>query len=59
MYAIPYHKQFEAEVKEVSDLLIQASELAEDEGLKNYYLNVFLSDMMPLDRTIPDYRPAK
>lgn len=36
LYAIPYHKQFQAELKEVSDLLIQASELAEDEGLKNY-----------------------
>jgi hypothetical protein len=36
LYSIPYHKQFEAEVKEVSELLKQASELAEDEGLKTY-----------------------
>ena len=36
LYSIPYHKQFEAEVKEVSKLLKDASELAEDEGLKTY-----------------------
>ena len=36
LYTIPYHKQFEAEVKEVSRLLLKASELAEDKGLKNY-----------------------
>lgn len=36
LYSIPYHKQFETEVKEVSDLLKKASELAEDEGLKKY-----------------------
>ena len=36
LYTIPYHKQFEAEVKEVSDLLMEASKLAEDKGLKNY-----------------------
>ncbi|MEY8848062.1 Zn-dependent hydrolase [Psychroserpens sp. XS_ASV72] len=36
LYSIPYHKQFKAEVEKVSDLLKQASELAEDEGLKTY-----------------------
>jgi hypothetical protein len=36
LYTIPYHKQFESELKEVSDLLVKASELAEDEGLKKY-----------------------
>jgi len=36
LYIIPYHKQFEAEVKEVSNLLLKAAELAEDKGLKNY-----------------------
>lgn len=36
LYTIPYHMQFEAEVKEVSRLLLKASELAEDKGLKNY-----------------------
>ncbi|WP_055434632.1 dipeptidyl-peptidase 3 family protein [Lacinutrix algicola] len=36
LYTIPYHKQFEAEVNEVSRLLLKASELAEDKGLKNY-----------------------
>ncbi|WP_299253157.1 Zn-dependent hydrolase [uncultured Lacinutrix sp.] len=36
LYTIPYHKQFGAEVKEVSRLLLKASELAEDKGLKNY-----------------------
>src|SRR5690606_35480420 len=36
LYAITYHKQFEAEVKDVSDLLLEAAALAEDEGLKTY-----------------------
>jgi hypothetical protein len=36
LYSIPYHKQFEAEVKEVSALLMEAAALAEDEGFKNY-----------------------
>ena len=36
LLSIPYHKQFESEVKEVSKLLMKASELAEDSGLKNY-----------------------
>lgn len=36
LYSIPYHKQFEAEVKEVSNLLMEASTLADDAGLKNY-----------------------
>ena len=36
LYSIPYHKQFEEEVKEVSSLLLEASKLAEDKGLKNY-----------------------
>ena len=36
LFTIPYHKQFETEVKEVSQLLLKAAELAEDKGLKNY-----------------------
>lgn len=36
LYTIPYHKQFEKEVKIVSDLLLEASVLAEDSGLKTY-----------------------
>src|SRR5690606_24371735 len=36
LYSIPYHKQFEAEVKDVSNLLMEASTLADDPGLKNY-----------------------
>jgi hypothetical protein len=36
LYSIPYHKQFETEVKEVSNLLLEASKLAEDAGFKNY-----------------------
>lgn len=36
LYSIPYYKQFETELKEVSALLKQAAELAEDEGLKTY-----------------------
>ncbi|SNR47596.1 Peptidase family M49 [Lutibacter agarilyticus] len=33
---IPFHIQFESQVKEVSNLLLQASALAEDAGLKKY-----------------------
>ena len=36
LVSIPYHIQFEAEVKAASDLLLQAAELAENEGLKTY-----------------------
>tara|TARA_B110000037_G_scaffold59469_1_gene72783 strand:+ start:43859 stop:45508 length:1650 start_codon:yes stop_codon:yes gene_type:complete len=36
LYSIPYYKQFEKEVKEVSSLLLEASKLAEDKGLKVY-----------------------
>lgn len=36
LYTIPYHEQFKEEVKEVSNLLIEASRLAEDKGLKQY-----------------------
>ena len=36
LYSIPYHKQFENEVKEVSSLLLDASKLADDAGLKKY-----------------------
>lgn len=36
LFTIPYHVKFEAEVKEVSNLLLQAAKLAEDAGLKKY-----------------------
>ena len=36
LYSIPYHKQFEKEVREVADLLLEASKLADDAGLKKY-----------------------
>ena len=36
LYSIPYYKQFETEVKEVSALLMEAAALAEDEDFKNY-----------------------
>lgn len=36
LYTIPYHKQFEKEIKEVADLLLEASKLADDAGLKKY-----------------------
>tara|TARA_R110000868_G_scaffold404922_1_gene683726 strand:+ start:8 stop:1648 length:1641 start_codon:yes stop_codon:yes gene_type:complete len=36
LYSIPYHKQFESEVKVVSNLLMEAAKLAEDAGLKTY-----------------------
>jgi hypothetical protein len=44
---IPYHKQFETEVKEVSNLLLEASKLADDAGLKKYLelrAQAFLND---------------
>jgi len=36
LYSIPYHKQFEKELKKVSFYLFEAAKLAEDEGLKKY-----------------------
>ena len=36
LYSIPYHKQFENEVKGVSALLLEASKFADDVGLKTY-----------------------
>lgn len=36
LYTIPYHKQFEKEVREVADLLLEASKLADDAGLRRY-----------------------
>ena len=42
-----YHEQFESQVKEVSDLLLEASKLADNAGLKNYLelrAKAFLND---------------
>ena len=36
LYTIPYHIQFKNEVNEVANLLLEASKLADDAGLKNY-----------------------
>jgi hypothetical protein len=36
LYSIPYHKMFPEQVSKASELLKQASELADDAGLKNY-----------------------
>lgn len=36
LYAIPFHQQFKKQVEEVSKLLLEASKLAEDGGLKKY-----------------------
>ena len=36
LYTIPYNKQFENDLAKVSIMLIEAANLAEDEGLKNY-----------------------
>ncbi|MFK7810092.1 MAG: Zn-dependent hydrolase, partial [Saprospiraceae bacterium] len=36
LYTVPYHKQFANELKEVSDILKMAAELAENAGLKTY-----------------------
>ena len=47
LITVPYHKQFEETVKEVSDLLLEAAALAEDDGLKKYLelrAEAFLND---------------
>lgn len=36
LYSIPYHKQFEKEIKKVSFYLFEAAKLADDEGLQKY-----------------------
>ena len=36
LYSIPYYKQFENDLAKVSIMLIEAANLAEDEGLKTY-----------------------
>lgn len=36
LYTLPYHQAFAEEVKNASGLLLKASALAEDDGLKNY-----------------------
>ena len=36
LITVPYHVQFSAEVKKASDLLLQAADLADNAGLKNY-----------------------
>lgn len=44
---IPYHQQFENQVKEVSNLLLEASKLADNAGLKKYLelrAQAFLND---------------
>jgi CRISPR/Cas system CSM-associated protein Csm4 (group 5 of RAMP superfamily) len=47
LFTIPYHVQFKNEVREVANLLLEASKLADDPGLK-YYLELraqaFLDD---------------
>lgn len=47
LYTVPYHQQFAAQVQEVSDLLKQAAELAENPALKKYLTarsEAFLND---------------
>jgi len=39
LISIPYHKQFKKEVKQISDILKECAELAEDEGFKLYLLH--------------------
>ncbi len=36
LISVPYHKQFEKQAKQISDILKECSELAEDEGFKLY-----------------------
>ncbi len=36
LITVPYHVQFEEPVKKASELLLQAADLAENDGLKNY-----------------------
>ena len=52
LLSVPYRAMFEMQVKEVSDLLLEASKLAEDAGLKKYLelrSQAFLTD---------DYQPS-
>jgi hypothetical protein len=60
LYTVPYHIQFKKEVKQVSELLLQAAELAQDAGLKKYLKlraqavltdEYFESDMAWMDMT--------
>lgn len=47
LYTVPYHQQFAAQVREVSGLLKQAADLAENAALKKYLLarsEAFLND---------------
>ncbi len=47
LYTVPYHQQFAAQVQEVSGLLKQAADLAENAALKKYLLarsEAFLND---------------
>ncbi len=47
LYTVPYHEEFAEEVTRASELLLEAAELAEDEGFKNYLLlraDAFLDD---------------
>lgn len=47
LMTVPYHVQFEKQVREVSDLLLKASRLADNEGLKKYLelrASAFLND---------------
>ena len=37
LQVIPYHEAFKEQIKKASDLLIEASKLAEDAGLKKYF----------------------
>ena len=52
LVSVPYHKQFESQVAKVSNLLMKASELAENNGLKNYLM---LRSKALLD---DDYQPS-
>ncbi len=36
LITIPYHRQFATEIKETSDLLLEAAQLADDPGLRTY-----------------------
>jgi len=58
LYSVPYHVQFEKQVKKVADLLNKAAQLSEDKGFKKYLElraqalltdNYFESDMAWMD----------
>ena len=54
LISIPYHKQFEKQIKHVADLLTQAEALAEDKGFKKY-LGLRVKALLSDDYQVSDF----